>query len=356
MRARSQRSGTVLLVALVVTVASVLPRAQIIEQVVVKVNGEIVTKSEFEQRQVALLRQRPELAGGNVTNDVLRRAVEEVTPGLILNVVDELLLVQRGRELGYVLGDEQFASIVENIKQENRIESDADFQAALAQESMTMAELRRNMERQMLVSQVQSQEIRNRISVTEEEARAYYDENREAFSTPAEVTLREILIGVAVVNDAVNVAEDEAARAEAAAVHERLLKGEPFPRLAGEVSDSPSKANGGLIGPFRMNDLAPPLQALIDGLEVGDVASPIRVSAGYQILKLESRSPREVQSFAEARPAIAERVSQEKLGVEIRKFVDRLRSQAIVQWRNEELKKAYDIALEQRSAITGTAQ
>ena len=81
-----------------------------------------------------------------------RKAIAEVTPQLILEAVDELLLVQRGRELGLALGDEQFKSIVENIKKSNNIDSEDQFQAALKQEGMTMTDLRRALERQMLAS------------------------------------------------------------------------------------------------------------------------------------------------------------------------------------------------------------
>src|SRR6187397_242862 len=90
--------------------------AEILEQVVVKVNGEIITKTEFEARQVAELRNRPELAKASAGNAEFVRAVAQITPDLILNAVDELLMVQRGRESGYALGDQQFATIVENIR------------------------------------------------------------------------------------------------------------------------------------------------------------------------------------------------------------------------------------------------
>src|SRR4051812_7240902 len=150
-------------------------RAEIIEQVLVKVNGDILTKGEFEQRQIAILRSRPELANVSPESEVLQRAVAEVTPQLILEAVDELLLVQRGRELGMALGDEQFKSIVENIKKQNNLEDEARFAEALKQEGMTLADLRHNLERQMFVSQVQQRDIADKISVTEEEARAFYD-------------------------------------------------------------------------------------------------------------------------------------------------------------------------------------
>src|SRR5919109_4512425 len=88
--------------------------AEIVEQVLVKVNGEIITKSEFEARQVAELRNRPELANASPVSAELQKAIAEITPNLILTAVDELLLVQRGRESGYALGDQQFAQILEN--------------------------------------------------------------------------------------------------------------------------------------------------------------------------------------------------------------------------------------------------
>src|ERR687891_587060 len=101
-------------------------RADIIEQILVKVNGEIFTKTDLEQRQVAALRQKgQQFDPKNDPNDQqLRRALDEITPQLIVDAVDEMLIIQRGRELGYKLGDDQFKSIVENIKKENKIESE----------------------------------------------------------------------------------------------------------------------------------------------------------------------------------------------------------------------------------------
>lgn len=342
------------LLVLVAALAAVPLGAQIIEQVLVNVNGDILTKTEFEQRQVTLLRQRPELANVTPDSPVLRKAVVEVTPQLILEAVDELLLIQRGRELGLALGDEQFNNIVDNIRKSNNIESDEQFQMALKQEGMTMTDLRRALERQMLASEAQRRDVVDKISVTEAEAHAYYDAHKEEFTTPSEVTLREILVEVPVTEKGVNVAQDDEAKAEAEDVRKRLLAGEPFPRLAAEFSDAPSKANGGLIGPILQNELADALQQQLTQLKVGDLTEAIRTARGYQILKLETRTETKIRTFEEARADISNKVGSEKMAAERLKYLERLRSQATITWRNEELRRAYDQALaERRKALAG---
>jgi parvulin-like peptidyl-prolyl isomerase len=323
-------------------------RAEILEQVLVKVNGDVVTKTEFENRQVQVLQSRPEYANINPNSLDLQRAIAEITPALILDAVDELLLVQRGRELNYALGDEQFKSIVDNIKKSNNITDEAQFQAALKQEGITEADLRRNIERSMMISQVQRNEVVERISVTDEEARAYYDAHRSEFTTPSEITLREILIEVPSTDRGINVAQDDEAKARAEELRKRLIAGEPFPRLAAEFSASGSKANGGLIGPFQSDELAPQLQELLGALKVGDVAEVIRTQRGYQIFKLESRTETKIRTFEEARSAIADRVIETKRRAAMQTYLDGLREQATITWRNDELKRAYELALEQR--------
>src|SRR5262245_53563892 len=112
--------------ALLVLLASAAPRAEIIEQILVKVNGEIFTKTDLEQRQIQVLRQKGQQMDlkSDASNQVLRKALDEITPGIMVEVVNEMLVVQRGKELGYTVSNEQFKSIVDNIKKENKIETE----------------------------------------------------------------------------------------------------------------------------------------------------------------------------------------------------------------------------------------
>jgi len=334
--------------AIVLSASVVAPmRAEIIEQILVKVNGEIITKTELEQRQVSALRSRTQgkqLDPESLKNDdTLKKALADLTPQIIVNAVDELLLLQRGKELGLKLGDDQFKAVVANIRKEQNLTDDAKFARALAQEGMTMDDLRKQLERQMLIEQVQRQEVGSKLSITEEEARQYYAKHPEEFTESASVTLREIFIEVPTdAGGGVNVAKDDEVKKQIEDVRARALKAEDFTKLAAEVSTSPSKANGGLIGPFSHADMSPQLLALVEKMKPGDITQPIRTPKGYQLFKLETMKAQAVQPFDSVRDLIADKVAGARTQVEMRKFLGRLRAQAIIEWKNEELKKAYE--------------
>ena len=205
------------------------------------------------------------------------------------------------------------------------------------------------MERQMLYSNVQQVEVFSRVAVTEDEARKYYDAHQSEFTTPSSIMLREILVAVPADSRGVNAAADEAAKEKADMIHARVAGGEAFEKVAAEVSDSASKANGGLLGPLNATDLSPEFRKLIEGLKAGQITGVVRTQRGYQILKLESSTQSQTLPFEQAREQISERVVTDKRRVEFQKYMTKLRSQAIIEWKNEDVKKAYEEGLEQEA-------
>jgi peptidyl-prolyl cis-trans isomerase SurA len=326
---------------LTASAAAATSGAEILEQILVKVNGEILTKTELEQRQIAVLRQRNPQA---LQDDAaVKQALVEITPQLLVDTIDEMLLIQRGRELGYRMTDEQFRGILDNIKKENKLESEEQFQAALKQEGMTLDDLRRSIERRMLIDRVQQIEVMQKVGINEEEAKKYYSEHPDEFRTAPAVTLREILVSVpAGDGKSINVGQEEEAREKADAARKRIAGGEDFAKVAAEVSDAPSKANGGLIGPVNRDELAPAVAKVLEGLKPGDVTQPIRGSRGYQIIKLESSTEAEVPAYEQVRDLIADKVFNEKRRGELSKYLVRLRGQAIIEWKSDELRKMYE--------------
>ncbi len=324
--------------------------AEVIEQVLVKVNGDIITKTELEQRQISALRQKmngqidPELLKDDAR---LKEALSEVTPALIVDAIDELILLQMGKEKGYKLSDEQFKGWLSKLREEQNLQDDAKFQAALKQEGMTTEDLRKNVERQFIINQVQRDEVGAKLQITEAEARQYYLAHRQEFAEPASVTVREILIDVPAEKNqqgqpAVNVAREDEAKEKANQIRARLKAGEDFGKLAAEVSDASSKANGGLIGPLPMAQLSTTLQQMFEKMKPGEITEPIRTPRGFQILKLETIKEAEIQPFESVRDLAADKVHTARQRTEFRKFMSRVRGQAIIEWKNDELKKAYE--------------
>jgi parvulin-like peptidyl-prolyl isomerase len=332
---------------------SVTTRAgEIIESIIVKVNGEILTKTELETREVAALRQRGQQS---LTDQQLKQAIAEVTPQILVDTIDEMLILQRGKDLGYRLGDDQFKEVLDRIKKDNKIETDEQFEAALKQENLTLAELRKSIERNMIISRVQQNEVIGKISVTEEESRRYYEGHQNEFLTPVTLMIREMLVAVPAEKGTLNVAKDDEAKATAEALRARVAGGENFEKLAGETNDAASKANNGLIGPIKLEELAPELRKMFEPMKVGDVTPVIRTSRGYQFFKVESKAEQAVLSFDQAREQITNKVAQSKQRGEIQKFLARLRAEALIEWKNAELKKIYDqrVAADAAEAVKG---
>jgi peptidyl-prolyl cis-trans isomerase SurA len=343
-------------IAFVTFVTFVVPpagvRADIIEQVLVRVNGEVFTKTDLETRQVDALREMGQDIDpkANLGDAQLRAMLDKVTPQVIAGVVDEMLLLQRGKELGYKLSDEQFTSVLDSIKKDRHLDTDAQFQQALKDSNMSLADLRRQIEKSVVMDRVRQNEVLSKIAVSEEEARRYYDAHKSEFTKPQEVTLREILVAVPTTGGAINVGADNDAKDKAAGLRARALAGDSYEKLAADFSDSPSKANGGLIGPLSSSDISADLRKLFDQMKVGDITEPLRIPTGYQLLKLESRSESQTAPFDQAKDQISDRVFTDKRKDEYEKYMEKLRAQAIIDWKNPDIKKAYDAGIEQIKA------
>ena len=313
---------------------------EVLERILVKVNGDIVTQTQFELRQIDAIRAR----GVQPRTDAeVLRLLEEVTPQVVGQAVDELLLLQRGRELGYALTDEALDGIIAELKEENDITTDEQFAEALASEGMTLEGLREMMERQMLIGQVQQVEVMSRVTLTDVEAREYYDANLEEFTDPPTVTMREILIRAAPgVGGALNAAADDAAREAAEAARQRVVAGAVFVDVVAEVSDAASKANGGLIGPLDITVVSENLTEMLAELEVGDISEPIRTPLGYQVIKLEGRTEPTPTPFEDVRETIGDSIFNARRAAEYSRYIADLRDEADIEWQDDRLREAYD--------------
>jgi peptidyl-prolyl cis-trans isomerase SurA len=316
-------------------------KSSVIQKIIVKVNGEIYTQSELERDQIAEIRQRDNrrLTPQDLTNDAKLQAIlGEITPTLLVEAIDGLLMVQRGRELGAKFTEATFKNGLESLKKSNNLD-DAGLQKAMAQEGITLEELRHQFERQFLVQHVQREEIP--ISLTEEEARQYYKAHPEEFMKPATVTVRELLVAAADTTEAAQ----QAALAKLKEAIDRASKGEDFAAIVKSTSDSASKASGGLIESVTVDVIAPAYRTEIEKIQVGAITAPIKTDTGYVVFKLESKTNAEPLPLEQVMDQITQKLGEEKMDTAVKKHIEKLRAQAIIEWKDDGYRQMYETHL-----------
>jgi peptidyl-prolyl cis-trans isomerase SurA len=315
------RSRKLLLPALsLLALAGVAP-AEIVERVVAKVNGDIVTLSEFQARQVAAVQ-----AAGITTESAVEKYLRDNNARILQEAVDDLLLVQKATEEGMRLRPEYIKEIVDGIKKENNIASDEDLQQQLRREGMSLDELKRNIERSVLRRQLLSRELEAKIAVSEADVKAEYEAHRADYARPGSLHLQEIVVktrsgSTALANDLVR----------------RARAGEDFGALARAYSSSSTRSAGGDLGRISRGDLTPDIEKAAFALPVGGVSDPLPTPDGFRILKVVERTEGTQVPFEEVKAEIQKRLSAERTTREYEAYLEGLRKDAIIDIRVREV-------------------
>jgi parvulin-like peptidyl-prolyl isomerase len=289
--------------------------AELLERVVAKVNGDIVTYTEFTQRQVSAAQ------AAHVSPDGVASFLQQNNARILQEAIDDLLIVQRADELGIQLRPEVLDGFIEDIKNENHIQSEEELLAQLREEGMTLNDLRRSIERSVLRRQVLMADLESKTKVTDEELVAAYEERRATeFSRPATVKLQEMVL------------HGDNARQEAEALVGRLRAGEDFAALAQLYSTAPSRASGGDLGTIAIGEMSASHQQTISALQPGEVSDPIPTGDGaYQILRVVEKNPASVAPYEEVKENLRARLTRERMDKEYAAYIERLRKPAIIE-------------------------
>lgn len=161
------------------------------EEILVAVNSHIITRKSFqqafEQQNASLYRQ----FSGKTLDEKLSEARAKTLQGLI----DAFLLADKANEMGLSIPDDYVESNIEQIKKENKIASDEEFERALkANLGIGLSEYRKNQKRMMLEQQVLGREVYSKMAVTENEVRAYYEQNKDEYRLPERFRIRELVL------------------------------------------------------------------------------------------------------------------------------------------------------------------
>jgi peptidyl-prolyl cis-trans isomerase SurA len=295
--------------------------AEIIEKVVAKVNGQIITLSDFQSRQIAAAQAaRVDPAG-------VGAFLRQQNAKILQDAIDEILILQKAEDSGIRAPAEWIDESIEGIRKDNKITSDEQFQDALAREGLTLAELRQNIERGVLRRIVMQRDIQPKIEATETELRAEYEKLKATeFTKPATVTLQEILVK-----------EDAGGAALARELAEKARAGEDFAVLAKAHSAAPSRANGGELGQLSQGEINPELEKVAFALPAGSVSDPLPVEGGYRIVRVMAKTSGSTTPYDAAKDSVRDRLMMSRFEAAYDAYMQELRKTASVELRVREV-------------------
>ena len=299
------------------------PRApgEIIERVVAKVNGQIITLSEFQSRQIAAAQ------GARVDPSTVATFLRQNNAKILQDAIDEILIMQKAEDSGMKAPSQWIDEAIAGIRKENNITSDEQMQDALDREGITLAELRTNLERGIIRRSVMEREIRPKIEATESELLAEYEKLKPTeFTKAPTVTLQEILVK-----------EDAGGLALAGQIVEKARAGEDFATLAKTYSSAPSRSHGGEVGQLSQGDMNPELEKVAFGLAVGAVSDPLPVEGGYRILTVTAKTAGSVTPYDAAKDQVRDRLMAARFEKAYDAYMDELRKGASVELRVREV-------------------
>src|SRR3990172_994854 len=312
-------------------VAAAEPRSlRVVDRVAAVVNGEVVTMLELEDRAAGDLRRA--VAEPAVERERARvRALKLALDGAI----SERLLDGQAAALGVEVTDQEIDAVVEDVKRRNGLD-DARLDEALAAQGIAdRAAYRKSVRRDLETWKVLQLKVRSRVKVTDEDVKNYWQTHPQEFQSGEEIRVRHIFLSLA--HDA-PAAEVERPRARAEKVRARLRAGEDFARVAREVSQGPSAAEGGELGWLKRGTVQPEVEKVAFALRPGEVSEPVRTRAGYQILRVEERRGGGARPLEEVKDEIRDRLMNEQIETYRNQFVAELRKDALVEVKLPELR------------------
>ncbi len=296
-------------------------RAETIERVVAKVNGQIITLSAFQSRQIAAAQ------GARVDPAGVSAFLRQNNARILQDAIDEILILQKAEDAGIRAPAAWIDEAIEGIKKENKIASDEQMQEALAREGLTLAELRQNIERGVLRRIVMQRDVQPKIEASDADVRAEYERLKATeFTKPATVSLQEVLI-----------AQEKGGLAVAREVVAKARAGEAFEALARAYSTAPSRANGGDLGQLAQGDLNPALEKVAFELPVGSVSDPLPVEGGYRVIRVLAKTTGSTTPFDTVKDRVRDRVMMSRFDKAYDEYVAELRKSSVVELRVREV-------------------
>ena len=300
----------------------------ILEEIIAKVNGDIVLRSEYD---ASIRELRAEIdRDKQLADEQKAQQLKQREPNSLRNLIDNRLLIQRAKDLNISV-EAQVLRQRDEIMRQYKIKTIDEFENWIMEETGQPAEdLLDRMRNNFLSQSVMGQEVGSRIVIPRADIEAYYEEHKEEFVRSEGIHLLEIFIST----EAKTGAELEAAKKKAADVHKRVQRGEPFREMAKRHSENEqTAAAGGDIGIWQRGQLRKEIEDVVFAANKGFISDLIESGNGLLILRVEDKFREGQATLEEAQEEIRNQLAGPKFEPAVREYMTKLRQDAYIEIR-----------------------
>lgn len=291
------------------------------EDKIAAVNGTVITKADFD-REMARFGQQYEAMG--------RMLDDSQVPGMKKDVVENLiageLLYQKSQADGITVEQSEIDTHIEELKK--RFPGETEFEEALKSMNLTEAGIRSDFRRAKVIGRLIDERIFQKITISDEETKQYYDNNQNLFMQPEQVRASHILIKF---DPQADKAEKEKAHAKIKEIQDELKKNGDFAALAEKSSQCPSAARGGDLGFFPRGQMVAPFEEAVFALKPGELSDIVETRFGYHLIKVTERNPEGLIEYEKIKDRLGQHLKQSRLADELKKYVEKLEKEAKIE-------------------------
>ncbi len=295
-------SRMILSVLVLLLAVAISPFALAKEGVVVTVNGVDLSAADLNQELQRILPTETSFHSG-----VSAEKKKDLEAKALAVLVDKELQYQDGLAKGLKLSKQELAEELDKLAR--NFSSKAEFAKALQGAGFTEKTIASFVERNIVAEKITHREVDEKIMITDEIIKAYYEKNRARFFKPEEFRASQIMVKV---DPAATAEEKGKLKERAEQILKKLKEGADFAALAAAESDDASRIKGGDLGYFHLGRTIPEFEATVKTLKVGEVSGVVDTIYGFHIIKLtEKKEPRQL-SFEEMKDKLKGQLSAEE--------------------------------------------
>jgi len=304
--------------------ADTTPAPDVVEEIVAKVNNEIVTRGEMDKFRRMV---EAEVAHQGLNAERAKQVLKEAETDLLRDRIDQLLMVAKAKELDLKV-DQELSKQIATLQLKSGITDTDKFHEWVREQSgMSFEDYKDQARDNLLTQEVVRREVGGRITISKAEEQKYYEEHKNEFVREEQVWLQEILISTKD-KDEKGVA---AAEAKAKDLVNRARKGENFSTLARDNSDAETAEGGGNLPAFKRGLLKKEIEDLVFQQSKGYVTDPLRQGNGFLILRVVQHDAAGLQPFDAVENEILDRMYQPRMQPALRAYLTKLRQEAFLQ-------------------------